>query len=101
MIRKIKVMTRILTKKMMRTMMKIAAGVVMEGQEEDIAATKVEATGKEPKGPAGIAMMTRTMTKKIMIRTTMTIMTRKMMTVEEEVEVAKVQDVVHAVALVQ
>ena len=78
-------------------MMKIGAEVVMGAHGEEIATTKAKETGREP---AGIAMMTRITIRKIMTKTTMGIMTKRMMAGEEEVEVADVQDAVHVKALV-
>ena len=87
------IMTRIMTKKMMRSSGRIGVKVVMVGQEEDMAAAREEVTRREP---AGIAMMTR-----IMMKTTMRIMTKKMMTGEEEAEAVSVLDVVRVKVLVQ
>lgn len=78
-------------------MMKIGAEVVMEAHEEEIVPTKAKETGREP---AGIAVMTRTMMMKVMMKTTMRIMTKRMIAGEGEVEVADVQDAVPVKALV-
>lgn len=67
--------------------------VVMQEQEEDTAIARAEVTRNEP---PGIAMMTRIMMKK----TTMRIMTKNMMTGEEG-EAMSVQDAVPVRALVQ
>jgi len=88
-------MTRMKVRMMIR---KTKAEVVMDAQEEDTAATKVEGTGT---GVAGTAMMMRIMMKKSMMKIMMRTITKKMTTEEQEAGAVVVQDVVRAGALAQ